>query len=221
MGRPPRITREQLLAAARSRFEEVGFDSVTLADIAEALGVTPAAILRHFESKQALFLAAMAPPLIEPPPCVLRLATEDPAADPRVVLRRFAEEFLPFIRSVLGASLAVNMHVRSRRTTLVVPFDTADVDSPPRRGLRAITDYFRRAKAAGTIEIDDPRAAALLFVGNLQSYVLIHDVLGITPVYPVEKYIDSLLDLWTNGAIRVGGMPPPTRPAKTKRVKRS
>ena len=47
MGRPPRISREQLLDTARRVFSTRGFDGATLADIGAELGVTPAAILRH------------------------------------------------------------------------------------------------------------------------------------------------------------------------------
>lgn len=215
MGRPPRISRDQILAAARSEFTERGFAAATLADIAAALGVTPGAILRHFESKQALFGDAMSPPVTEPPACVLALATVDGTADPRLVLRRFAEEFVPFVRSVLGASLAVSMHVRARRTTLLLPFDTSDEANPAQRGIRLITAYFRRAMRAGTIELGDPRAAALLFVGSLQSYVLIHHVLNVAPVYPLAAYLDALIDLWTRGAIRK----PPRRGARPRTLK--
>ena len=209
MGRPPRISRDQILASARLHFAEVGFDTATLADIARSLDVTPAAILRHFESKQALFRAAMAPAVTGPPPCVLRLDDEDGTADPRVVLRKFAEEFIPFVQSILGASLAVSMHARSQR--LVIPFDTTAPETPPQRGLKIVTNYFRRAMKAGTIEPGDPRAAALLFMGSLQSYVLLHEVLKVTPVHPLEKYLDALFELWTRGAIR-----PPRRTAIRK-----
>lgn len=59
MGRLPRLQRDQILAVARSVFTERGFDASTLAEIAGPLEVTPAAILRHFDSKQDLFSAAM------------------------------------------------------------------------------------------------------------------------------------------------------------------
>ncbi len=202
VGRPARITRDQILATARSHFAAGGFDATTLASIAATLHVTPAAILRHFHSKQALFAAAMAPSVTDPPACVMRLQDVDGTADPRVVLRRFAEEFVPFVRSALGANLAVTMHMASRRTTLLVPIDTSVEASPAQRGIRIVTNYFRRAMKAGTIEAADPRAAALLFLGSLQSYGLIHDVLNVKPTYPLDDYLDALIVLWTRGAIR-------------------
>src|SRR5437764_14452558 len=95
MGRPPTISREQILQAARAAFTQKGFATATLADIAGDLRVTPAAVLRHFESKQALFDAAMRGS-IELPQCIADLETVDAATDPRVVLRRVAEEWVPF-----------------------------------------------------------------------------------------------------------------------------
>lgn len=204
MGRPPRITRDQIVETARDAFAQRGFEATTLADIAAALTVTPAAILRYFKSKQDLFAAAMSSREISLPEPIVELAGVDADADPRIVLRRFAEQMIPFIQSVIGSAIAVEMHKRSQRTTLVVPFDTAAEETPPRKGLRILGNYFLRAMNAGTIRMDrrlEPRALALLFVGQLQSYVLLHEVLKIQPVYPLDLYLDALIDLWVNGAI--------------------
>ena len=202
MGRPARLSRDQILATARSHFAATGFDSTTLSAIATSLEVTPAAILRHFPSKQELFAAAMMPAVVAPPDCVLRLESEDGTGDPRRILRDLATEFIPFLRSILGASLAVTMHLRKRQTAVVLPFDPSEPASPPQRAIRILTQYFARSIKAGTIEIDNPRAAALLFIGSLQSYVLMHHVMNISPVYPLDDYVGALIDLWTRGAIR-------------------
>jgi AcrR family transcriptional regulator len=205
MGRPPIITKERLIDTARRVFAAKGFDSTTLADIAGELGVTPAAILRHVDSKQALFgLAMQSGMLLDPPRCILDLPRVDAKTDPRAVLRGIAEEFVPFIQDVLATRIAVAMHASARGTSLVLPFDV-DGDNPPRRGLKIVSDYFRRAAAAGVMRIGDPHAAALLFMGSLQGYVLSHTVLKITPAVPLENYIDALLELWTSGALNVAG----------------
>src|SRR6266849_7906545 len=206
MGRPPTISRDQLLAAARQVFAAKGFEGATLADSAGELNVTPAAVLRHVPSKRALFSEAMER-RIEPPAFIMELAAIDAAADPRIVLRGIAEQFIPFARRVVAENIVVYMHNRAQRS-LVVPFDPTADDSPPRRGIRVVESYFRRAAKAGVITVDDPRAAARLFIGSLHSYVLLHHVLNIPP-YPVDAYIDALIDLWTYGGIR--------GPKKTKR----
>lgn len=200
MGRPPRITRDQILAAARAAFAERGFGSTTLADIARVLDVSPAAILRYFHTKQELFTAAMSTRDLQIPQALVELAFVDAASDPRVVLRSFASQVIPFIQSIIRSAIAVQMHMRAQQTTLVLPFDTAAEETPPRRALRVVTDYFRRAMEAGVVRKADPHAMALLFVGQLQAYVLLHFVLNVGPVYPLDRYLDALIDLWSRGA---------------------
>lgn len=212
MGRPPRISREQIVDAARTAFTQRGFDGTTLADIAAQLDVTAAALLRHFPTKQALFTEAMSSRDLGVPRYIEELVAADPASDPRIILRRFAEKFVPFIIQIIRPAIAVQMHMASRQTTVVVPFDTNAEESPSRRGINLVTEYFRRAMEAGVIRGRDPRAMALLYISHLQAYVFLHYVLDVTPVYPLDKYLDALFDLWTDGAIVKGG----TRARKTK-----
>lgn len=61
-GRRPhdaQATRQALLAAARSVFDEVGYDRATTREIGERAGVDPALIARYFDCKEGLFLAAI------------------------------------------------------------------------------------------------------------------------------------------------------------------
>jgi len=220
MGRPPRISRTQILDSARLAFTDRGFAATTLADIASDLAVTPAAILRHFPSKQELFNAAMSARDIAVPPFIEDLARADASADPRVVLRRFAEQFIPFISMILRSAIAVQMHLAARQTTLVVPFDTHAEETPPRRVLAVLSGYFRRAMDARTIRRRDPRALALLFLGQLQSYVFLHQILAVTPGYPLDAYLDAMIDLWTGGALAVKKKRPAPGRARAPRARR-
>lgn len=216
MGRPPRITREQILEASRAAFQARGFAATTLADIAKALDVTPAAILRHFDSKQALFSAAMSSQGIAVPEFITALAQLDPRSDPRVALAEFAKHVVPFLMDIIRSAIAVQMHA----TTLVVPFDTHSEEIPPRRAIRFLGDYFARAMKAGTIRRADPHALALLFVGQLQAYVFFHQVLGVTPVYPLDDYIDALIALWSEGVL-LGGTRAEENDPRARRPRRS
>ncbi|HEY2033994.1 MAG TPA: TetR/AcrR family transcriptional regulator [Rhizomicrobium sp.] len=47
-------TREQILAAARAAFDRDGPEGLSMRDISKEVGVTPMAIYRHYENKQAL-----------------------------------------------------------------------------------------------------------------------------------------------------------------------
>jgi TetR/AcrR family transcriptional repressor of mexJK operon len=63
IGRPPgqlgEDTRKAILIAARDCFARLGFERATNAAVAEAAGVTAAAMYRHFESKPDLYAAVV------------------------------------------------------------------------------------------------------------------------------------------------------------------
>jgi AcrR family transcriptional regulator len=53
-------SRRALLDAAREIFDAVGYDRATTREIGERAGVDPALIARYFDSKEGLFIAAIA-----------------------------------------------------------------------------------------------------------------------------------------------------------------
>ncbi|HTW06583.1 MAG TPA: TetR family transcriptional regulator, partial [Acidimicrobiales bacterium] len=73
MGRPARIARAQVLAAALALADEVGLESLTMAGVAERLGVTPMALYRHVANKADLLDGVVEVLLTEslPPPAGL------------------------------------------------------------------------------------------------------------------------------------------------------
>jgi len=78
-GRPD--TRDQILAAARQSFADLGYDRTTIRGIAEAAGVDSRLVTHYFGSKQRLFVTAAEPP-IDPEKVLPALLqdTDDPAA---------------------------------------------------------------------------------------------------------------------------------------------
>jgi AcrR family transcriptional regulator len=58
--RDAEATRNALLAAARGRFVQLGYDRTTLRDVAAEAGVNLALVKRYFGSKEGLFKAALA-----------------------------------------------------------------------------------------------------------------------------------------------------------------
>jgi AcrR family transcriptional regulator len=58
-GRRPRDRRQQILAAAAEQFRVSGYHNVGVTDIADAVGITGAAVYRHFRGKQELLLATV------------------------------------------------------------------------------------------------------------------------------------------------------------------
>src|SRR5215831_17350076 len=126
------------------------------------------------------------------------------ADDPARVLRRLAREFIPFIEQKMGENIARFLRARSEEEarTNRLPFDPRKKSAPPARAIRALESYLRRAREAGAVSVKSARAAALAFLGSLQSYVFLHRVLRIEPPIPLEGYLDTVLEIWKHGAIR-------------------
>ncbi|HEV8631760.1 MAG TPA: helix-turn-helix domain-containing protein [Thermoanaerobaculia bacterium] len=208
MGRPPKVTRDQVLTAARELFAERGFEGTTLAAIAAKLRVSPAALLRHAANKEALFTAAMASGVQQLKVPLEFLAELDGSEDPRRVLRQIGEVLVPFIEERLAEQIARWMRAKTssppgRRAALgppriELPFDPNVKPTPPQRALALIEDYLRKAALADRLELRDPRAAALMLLASLQGYVTLHQIVRIAePPLPLDRYLDSLVAVWT------------------------
>jgi AcrR family transcriptional regulator len=221
------VTREQVLEAARELFAARGFEGTTLAAIAARLGVSPAALLRHAPNKQALFDAAMTG--VEGPfrvPLEFLSEVDSARSDPRDVLREAGRRFVPFIEEKRGETIA--LWLRSNVLAGIAPapsaadgpaldrlpllFDRERHPTPPERALALVEGYLRRARRAGRIELSDPRAAAVAFLASLHSYVALHRIArAVDPPLPLERFLDSLLEIWTRGAIREPAKPSAAR----------
>jgi AcrR family transcriptional regulator len=58
-------TRDEILSAARAAFDREGLEGLSMRDIAKEVGITPMAIYRHYDSKQALIDALVLDGLAE------------------------------------------------------------------------------------------------------------------------------------------------------------
>ena len=155
MGRRPKVTREEVLAAARQVFAERGFEGTTLAAIAARLDVSPAALLRHAANKEALFAAAMNPAPGRDPGAVEFLAGVDGAEDPREVIRRIGEAIVPFLEEKIDEQISRWMRSKALQEDPGVPAavrsagaaDAAAAAARPDRG------WLNRAIAAGRLRL--------------------------------------------------------------------
>ncbi len=206
MARPARVSRDQVLAAARAEFGARGYAGATLAAIAARVGLSPAALLRHARDKDALFHTAMA----ESPATAIALPLEflrdTPGnADAEAVLRRIAEAFIPFVAARMEESIARWMYAKqtpSATLMLKLPFDPRSPDSPPRRTFASVSGWFRRAARAGRLRVENPQAAALAFLGACHAHVFFHRVLAnVEPPVATDDYIDTLIAMWRGGAL--------------------
>ena len=203
MGRTARVSRSDVLAAARETFVERGYEGARLSDIAARLGVSPAALLRHAPTKKDLFLACMGEVETEPMPLAF-LEHCDGSEDPETILRRAAEAFVPFLEGKLRQTLARWVYFKSVPGVgrMPLPFDPAARPTPPQRALADLELYLKRAVRRGRLRLRDPRAAALAFLGSVHSYVFLQHVMEILEEpMPLPRYLDTLLDIWMKGAV--------------------
>ena len=192
-----------MLRAAREAFAERGFEGTTLAAIAARLDVSPAALLRHAPTKEALFAAAMDPAEGEAFHPLSWLAECDGTEDPRKVLRRLGEVLVPFIEGKLDEVIARWMRAKSLEEARgALPAELMAMrPTPPERGLAFLEEYVGRAVSAGRLQVRDPRAAAFTLLGSLHSYVVLHRIGRILdPPLPLDRYLDTLVEVWLHGA---------------------
>jgi AcrR family transcriptional regulator len=110
-GRRPgtRATRDDILAAARASFGEVGYERATIRGIAGAAGVDPALVLHYFGSKEDLFIAALELP-VNPAEAVRAVLADGLEGAGERIVRVFlsvwdAPENRPALMSMLRAAL--------------------------------------------------------------------------------------------------------------------
>ena len=206
MGRTARVNRNQVLAAAREAFVERGYEGATLANIAGRVGVSAAALLRHAPTKRDLFVACMGEGEPEAMPFAF-LEEMDGAEDPKRVLRRAAEAMIPFLESKMRQIVARWVYFKTVPGIgrMPLPFDPASRPTPPQKNLKYLENYMRRAARRGRLRLDDPNAAAMAFLATLHSYVFLQHVIEVLEKpMPLERYLETVLEIWTRGAIVTG-----------------
>jgi AcrR family transcriptional regulator len=208
MGRPARVSRTEVLTAARETFVDQGYEGARLSDIAARLGVSPAALLRHAPTKRDLFLACMGERDAEPEPMPLAFLLDcNGSEDPRRILRRAGEAMVPFLESKMRQTVARWVYFKTVPGVgrMPLPFDPAARPTPPQKNLRYLEDYLARAARRGKLRIKDSRAAAMAFLATLHSFVFLQHVMEILEEpMPLQRYLDTVLDIWTDGAVKSG-----------------
>jgi AcrR family transcriptional regulator len=157
-------TREKILAAARSRFGDAGYEGSTIRGIASAAGVDPALILHYFGSKDGVFRAAMVLPF-------------DPAAVLPDLLapgldglgERLAGFFLETWESPRGESMLGVLR--------------SVVNNPEAAALlRAFVSREVLARLAAALEVDQPELRAALAGSQLIGVAFARYVVGLEPL---------------------------------------
>jgi AcrR family transcriptional regulator len=195
MGRPPKITNEEILTAAREVFLEQGSNASTLA-IAEKAGISEAAIFKRFATKQALFLAAMG--ITEVREWVNTLSNSTPTTAIKAELIEICGQMLEFYLEVMPRVFMMMTRANSPHPPVVPP--------PPVRDTQLLAGYLDRAIAQGHLKPCDTITVAHLIVGAMTHYVVTQNITGKWPtasplpiIQPIEPnaFIHNFVEtLW-------------------------
>jgi AcrR family transcriptional regulator len=164
---PTEIRRAGLVAAALALAAERSPSAVTTADLAQAVGITQGAVFRHFESKEAIWLAVI--DLAHQNLLERMQAAAAAHRQPMAALRGVFMAHVDFVVQQPGVPRVIFQELQHPE------------DTPMKARVRALMQAYRtlvtgllqqalatRQLAPGT----DLQAAAVLFIGSVQGLVM-------------------------------------------------
>ncbi len=182
------------LSAQRSPAE------VTTGDLAQAVGLTQGAVFRHFESKEAIWLAVLDwahQALISR----LRHQAQAPQADALQALRAVFMAHIEFVKSYPGIPRLVFQELQDARPTPLK--DKVQRLMADYRAL--VADVLSRGHGQGVISPNvDRKAATVLFMGAVQGLVM--QSLASGTLRGITPQARNVFDIYAAG---LTAMPPP------------
>jgi AcrR family transcriptional regulator len=195
-----------ILAAARRAFLAAGFGAVSMDAIARQAAVSKATVYAHFASKEELFGAVIAD-MSERYFSGFSASELDPG-DAAASLKTLAHRYLDLLLS--PEAVAVNRVIIGE----VVRFPALGEvfwRAGPVRIRAQLETFMRRAAAAGSLEIADPRLAAEHFASLVRGEIHLRHLMRLDPVDPAGARAAA------DGAVATflaafGRQPPAARP---------
>ncbi len=187
--------RQQIVQAAIGLFSRHGFRGTTTREIAEAVGISEAALFKYFATKEDLYTAIIETKS-QTDEVIARAGNPAARGDDAGVFRAIGLHFLeevqrdPTLMRLLLFSALENhelseMFFRSRV-----------------RGLHEfLADYIRAGAAAGRFRPLDPLLAARAFLGMVFHNLLIHELFGVKrePTQGVHEVVETFVVLFLRG----------------------
>ncbi len=190
MARPRQVSDEDILTTARAAFLEHG-PQASIHQIADRLGVSPAALFKRFHTKNDLMLAALAP---SRPPFADALdqgPDDRPIRDQLLDLATSMSSFFDATFPCFAVLKASGIH----DDTFLKP---ADGGLPmPLRTHRALERWLTAAQHRGAIRAIDPNSVATLVMGAIHSHAFLRHFLG-ADVGSTPDHVRQMVDVvWT------------------------
>jgi AcrR family transcriptional regulator len=197
----PGSRRDQILDAAMQCFASSGFRGTTTREIASRVGLTEAALYRHFASKEALYAAIIARK-IDAPDLTAHLEATAAAGDDRAVLGGLARTLIERVEAD-PAFIRILLFTALEGHSLAEPFFAARV----RRIREFLTGYIGRRIQAGAFRAVDPVIAARAFLGMVSDYMNVRVVFQQQAAYPqpIEEVVETFVSLFLTGIRAASG----------------
>src|SRR5262245_34851224 len=193
----PASRRDQILDAAMECFASSGFRGTTTREIASRVGITEAALYRHFASKEALYSAIIARK-IEGSGADPVAAHEAAAAagDDREVFGGLARRMIERVEAD-PAFIRILHFTALEGHSLAEPFFASRV----LRIREFLTSYIARRIRAGAFRPVDPVIAARAFLGMVSDYLNVRVVFRQEAIYaqPVDEVVETFVSLFLTG----------------------
>ena len=175
-------TKEKILEKALELFSAQGYDSVSVGEIAKAVGIGPPSLYNHYPSKQAIFDAIVESTAAqyEADTGKIDIHVQDAARDISVFSEITAEGLFEKVRQIFEYSLHDPKISRFRRMMTIEQFRSPELARMySRRYVDRVTEYhagiFRALMAAGEIREEDPEALAMLYVAPVLTLISVCD----------------------------------------------
>ena len=191
----PGSRRDQILDAAMQCFAAAGFRGTTTREIASRVGLTEAALYRHFESKEALYAAIIARK-IDAPDLTAQLEAASAAGDDAAVLGGLARTLIERVEAD-PAFLRILLFTALEGHSLAEPFFVARV----LRIREFLTSHIARRIGAGAFRSLDPVIAARAFLGMVSDYINVRVVFQQQTAYPqpTAEVVETFVSLFLAG----------------------
>lgn len=192
-GRPKDLgKRAAILGAATRLFIELGFDGVSMDQIATAAGVSKLTVYSHFGDKETLFVAAARSYCEQQVPS--SLFTAEPGMPVRERLLAIARAFYAMISS--PEAIAGHRFLCSPQM-IATPLPQVFWEGGPMRMQSEFAALLDRRVAAGELDIPDTRVAAAQFFSLVKGEPYNQLVFGCCTATPdVEAHLRASIDLF-------------------------
>ena len=171
-------TRKKILAKALELFSMQGYDSVSVGEIAKAVGIKAPSLYNHFPGKQAIFDAIVESTAAqyEADTDQIDIHVQNAAQDIPVFTEITADALFEKVRQIFEYSLHNDTISRFRRMMTIEQFRSPELAALySKRYVERVLDYhagiFRALIAAGELTAEDPDALAMMYVAPVLTLI--------------------------------------------------